>query len=370
MNRYIGQSDFTHGQEPVLGVLLTNLGTPAAPKTGALRKYLREFLSDPRVIEVPKPVWWFVLNGIILTTRPPKSAKLYAKIWTEEGSPLLRISRKQQQALQMALEDKIAGPVKVTLAMRYGTPSIKAGLEELRAAGARRLLVLPLYPQYSATTTGSTFDAVSNVLQRWRWLPDFRFISHYHDEPGYIKALAQRIRAHWDNEGRADRLLFSFHGIPKHYFTAGDPYHCECQATARLVAEELGLSSEQWQVSFQSRLGPREWLQPYTDQVLAAMPGEGVKSVQTVCPGFSADCLETLEEMNIQNRNIFMQAGGDRFTYIPALNDQPAHIDFLADLVYKHCQGWPELDIHRDMDAEATERAAARERALAMGAED
>lgn len=368
MNRYTGQSDFAHGNEPVLGILLTNLGTPAKPTTRALRKYLREFLSDPRVIEVPKAAWWFILNGIILNTRPRKSAKLYAKIWTDEGSPLLRISCKQQQALQTALENRLPGPVKVALAMRYGEPSIKNGLEELRQAGARRLLVLPLYPQYSAATNASTFDAVSSVLQHWRWLPDFRFISHYHDEPGYIQALAQRIRAHWDNEGRADRMIFSFHGIPKHYFLAGDPYHCECHATARLLAEELGLQEGQWQVSFQSRFGPREWLQPYTDELLASLPGEGVRSVQVVCPGFSADCLETLEEMNIQNRNIFMQAGGDRFTYVPALNDQPAHIEFLADLVCKHAQGWPELDPELDQEAAAKERAAAKQRALAMGA--
>lgn len=368
MNRYIGQPDFAHGAESALGVLLTNLGTPAAPTRRALRTYLHEFLSDPRVIEVPKAVWWFVLNGIILNTRPQKSAKLYRKIWTDEGSPLLRISCKQQQALQIALEKNIAGPVKVALAMRYGEPSIKNGLEELRQAGARRLLVLPLYPQYSAATNASTFDAVSNVLQRWRWLPDFRFISHYHDEPGYIQALAQRIRAHWDNEGRADRMLFSFHGIPKHYFTAGDPYHCECHTTARLLAEELGLPADQWQVSFQSRFGPREWLRPYTDELLKEWGQEGVKSVQVVCPGFSADCLETLEEMNIQNRNIFMQAGGDRFTYIPALNDQPAHIEFLADLVCRHAHGWPEVDRGFDRETAAKERAAAKQRALTMGA--
>ena len=369
MNRYIGQPDYAHGSQPTLGVLLTNLGTPDQPTTWALRRYLSEFLSDPRVIEVPKPIWWFVLNGIILNTRPQKSAKSYRKIWTEEGSPLMRISQKQQQALQSALDEKMPGPVKVALAMRYGNPSINQGLEELRAAGARRLLVLPLYPQYSAATNASTFDKVSEVLQRWRWLPDFRFISHYHDERGYIQALAKRIRAHWDNEGRADKMLFTFHGIPKHYFMAGDPYHCECHATARLLAEELGLAEDEWQVSFQSRFGPREWLKPYTDEVLAAMPSQGIRSVQVVCPGFSADCLETLEEMNIQNRELFMQAGGDRFTYIPALNDQPAHIDFLAELVHRHAQGWPEAEAGYDHEQVQQEQAEARQRALAMGAE-
>lgn len=367
MNRYLGQPDYSHGSEPCLGILLTNLGTPNAPTSRALRKYLREFLSDPRVIEVPKAIWWFVLNGAILTTRPRKSARLYQGIWTDKGSPLLRISRKQQQALQTALNAKFAGPVKVALAMRYGEPSIQSGLQELRAAGARRLLVLPLYPQYSATTTGSTFDAVSKALQRWRWLPDFRFISHYHEEPGYIDALATSIRAHWDNEGRADKLLFSFHGIPKHYFLAGDPYHCECLTTARLLAERLNLLENQWQTSFQSRFGPREWLQPYTEATLANMPDAGVKSVQVVCPGFSADCLETLEEINIQNRNVFTQAGGEHFTYISALNDQPAHIEFLADLVAKHSQGWPELNTRADASADA--RAETRQRALALGSD-
>ena len=369
MNRYIGQPDYSHGSQPTLGVLLTNLGTPDEPTFSGLRRYLGEFLSDPRVIEVPKPIWWFILNGIILNTRPQKSAKSYRKIWTEEGSPLMRISLKQHQALQTALDEKMPGPVKVALAMRYGNPSIKSGLEELRAAGVRRLLVLPLYPQYSAATNASTFDKVSEVLQRWRWLPDFRFISHYHDEHGYIQALAKRIRAHWDNEGRADKMLFTFHGIPKHYFMAGDPYHCECHATARLMAAELGLAEGEWQISFQSRFGPREWLKPYTDQVLAAMPSQGVKSVQVICPGFSADCLETLEEMNIQNRELFIQAGGDRFTYIPALNDQPAHIDFLADLVHRHARGWPEAEPGYDQEQVQQEQAEAKQRALAMGAE-
>lgn len=368
MTRYSGQPDYRHDSQPTLGVLLTNLGTPDAPTASALRKYLAEFLSDPRVIEVPKPIWWLILHGVILRTRPRRSAKLYAKIWSPEGSPLMRISRKQQQALQAQLDQYVPGPVKVVLAMRYGNPSIAQGLNELRALNARRILVLPLYPQYSATTTASTFDAVSKVLQRWRWLPDIRFISHYHDEPGYIEALATRIRMHWDTEGRGEKMLFSFHGIPRHYFEAGDPYHCECHATARLTAAALGLEREQWMVSFQSRFGPREWLRPYTDETLAALPKEGVKSVDVVSPGFSADCLETLEELNIQNREIFMAAGGDKFGYIPALNDQPMHIEFLSDLILKHAQGWPE--VNKDRNAAAIRAAAeqTKQRALDMGA--
>lgn len=370
MTRYIGQPDYRHDSQPSLGVLLTNLGTPEAPTTRALRKYLAEFLSDPRVIETPRLLWWLILHGIILRTRPSRSAKLYAKIWSPEGSPLMRISRKQSQSVQALLEQKVPGPVKVALAMRYGNPSIEQGLNELRAQNARRILVLPLYPQYSAATTASTFDAVSKVLQRWRWLPDLRFISHYHDEPGYIEALAARIRMHWQTEGRAEKLLFSFHGIPKHYFLAGDPYHCECHATARLTAEALGLEKDQWAVSFQSRFGPREWLRPYTDETLAEWPKQGVKSVDLVCPGFSADCLETLEEINIQNREIFMGAGGDKFGYIPALNDQPAHIEFLVDLILKHAQGWPEVSDDWNAKAVATNAEQTKQRALALGAKE
>ncbi|MEX2488410.1 MAG: ferrochelatase [Pseudomonadales bacterium] len=369
MSRYSGDPDFRHDSSVCLGILLTNLGTPNAPNASALRKYLGEFLADPRVIETPKFIWWFILHGIILRTRPRKSAKMYAKVWSEAGSPLLRISMKQQQAVQAELDKRLAGPVKVVLAMRYGDPSIKSGMEQLRQAGARRIVILPLYPQYSAATSASTFDAVSDVLKSWRWLPDIRFISHYHTEPGYIEAIAARIRAHWQNEGRADRILFSYHGIPKHYFLAGDPYHCECHATSRLIADALELQDDQWMTTFQSRFGPREWLRPYTDETLAGFPKQGIKSVQMVCPGFSADCLETLEENNIQNRNIFISNGGEQFTYVPALNDYGKHIEFLADLIGKHIHGWPEADAHYSSELDSQARAKRKQRALAMGAE-
>ncbi len=305
-----------------------------------MRRYLKEFLWDPRVVEIARPLWWLVLNVIILNTRPGRSAKAYQKVWTKEGSPLLHYSALQRSALADALATKFGNDITVGLGMRYGKPSIRSALEELLDAGVRRLLVLPLYPQYSATTTASIFDAVSEALRDWRWLPDFRFVNHYHDDPAYIQALANSVRQHRAQHGDAERLLLSFHGIPEEYFHKGDPYYCECQKTARLLAEELELKESQWQISFQSRLGPKKWLQPYTDHTLAALANNGVKSVQVFCPGFSADCLETLEEVAMENHDVFKEAGGERYEYIPCLNDSPAHIEMLAGLVEQHTQGW------------------------------
>lgn len=343
MTKYIGKSDYKHDNRPCLGILLTNLGTPDAPTTKAVRKYLAEFLSDPRVIEVPKPLWWLILRLFILPFRPGKSAHAYKKIWTNDGSPLLSLAMKQAQAIQNELAIRVPGPLKTELAMRYGNPSIKSGLEKLRDEGAERILIFPLYPQYSATTTASTFDAVVDVLKTWRWLPELRMVNRYHDNENYIHALAESIKTHWQQLGQAEKLLFSFHGLPQHYFTAGDPYHCECLKTARLVADKLQLDNNQWMVTFQSRFGPREWLQPYTDETLKKLAKDGVQSVNVICPGFSADCLETLEEINIQYRALFIASGGDQFTYIPALNDQPRHIEALTNIIIEQCQGWPEL---------------------------
>ena len=354
MVRYTGSDETVHGLVPCTGILLTNLGTPDEPTASAVRRYLAEFLSDPRVIEVPKPLWWFVLHGIILRTRPQKSAKLYRKIWTNEGSPLLTIVNKQAGAIRQLLAQKIPGPVRVEVGMRYGNPSLQSALEKLSQANTQRLLVLPLYPQYSATTTASTFDAVAKILHSWRWLPELRMINHYHDDAGYIELLARSIRLHWEQHGQAEKLLFSFHGIPKHYFLAGDPYFCECQKTARLVAEKLGLATGQWLVTFQSRFGPREWLQPYTDKTLQTLATSGVASVNVICPGFSSDCLETLEEINIQNRTLFLSSGGSEFTYIPALNDNEAHIEMLSDLLIRNMRGWPECDRRQDSKISGT----------------
>lgn len=350
---------FRHDRTQRTGILLVNLGTPDAPDKASVRRYLKEFLWDPRVVEVPRPIWWFALNLVILNTRPARSAAAYQKIWTDQGSPLLTISRDQEQALRTALQIRHGDQVVVELGMRYGQPSIKSALEKLREQGAERILVLPLYPQYSATTTASIFDEVTDQVRAWRWLPELRFINHYHDDPSYITALAESISQYRTEHGEAEKLVMSFHGIPQEYFDKGDPYFCECQKTGRLLAEALGLKEDQWQLTFQSRLGPKQWLQPYTDQTLEQMGKDGIESVQVVCPGFSADCLETLEEIAMENREVFLQAGGERYEYIPCLNAEPAHIGMLSGLLERHLAGWPQ---------ELDDEQAVLERARAQGA--
>ena len=321
---------------PNTGILITNLGTPDAPTPSALRKYLAQFLSDPRVIETPRLLWWPVLHGIILRLRPRRSARAYREVWTDAGSPLLDISQRQCEAIRSALGEVTDEPYRVELGMRYGNPSIRSALEKLRSYNINKLLVLPLYPQYSAATTASTFDAVADVLKTWRRIPELRMIRSYHDDPGYITALAESIRSYSAQHGKPDKLLFSFHGLPKTYVLAGDPYQDECIASARLVARQLDLPDDTWAVSFQSRFGPRKWLQPYTDKLLRKWGKSGVGHVQVICPGFAADCLETLEEIQIQNRDFFLSAGGKKFSYIPALNDYPRHIAALCDIIRKN----------------------------------
>jgi len=366
MTRYLGDAGDPHGRAPAIGLLLSNLGTPAAPTARALRPYLREFLSDPRVIELPRFVWLAILHGIVLVVRPRRSAALYRKVWTPEGSPLLTTSLRQAEGVAARLAGRTTAPVRVALGMRYGEPSIARALDELAAAGCRKVLVLPLYPQYSATTSGSTFDATFAALGRRRWVPDLRTIGGYHDEPAYIAALAASIAELWRREGEPERLVLSFHGMPKRYLLAGDPYYCFCQKTARLVVDRLGFDPARALVTFQSRFGSEEWLQPYTDQTLAALPKQGVRSVDVVCPGFSADCLETLEEIDGLNREIFLHAGGERFRYIPCLNDRADHLDFLAELARRNLAGWSAPPAENgDLAAEA-ERS--RTRALALGA--
>lgn len=356
--KYLGNSDYRHGTIPSTGILISNLGTPDAPTRQALRRYLAEFLADPRIVEAPRWIWRLVLHGVILQIRPSRSAHAYRKVWTENGSPLLHYSVRQLEALRQRLP-AAGGGFHVKLGMRYGNPSIASALESLRRLNIERLLVLPLYPQYSATTTASTFDAVSETLRRWRRVPAVRFIDNYHDFPPYIDAMAGHIRNFWDRQGRADKLLFSFHGLPKRYLLKGDPYHCQCHKTARLLAESLGLQAEQWQVSFQSRFGREEWLTPYTDQVLKALPSKNIKRVDVFCPGFSADCLETLEELEMQNREFFLQAGGETFNYIPALNAEDSHIQALARLIENNLQGW---------ESEPFDSEQSRRRALSLGA--
>jgi len=369
MANYLNHPNYTHGSKERLGVLLVNLGSPDAPTERAVRKYLAEFLWDPRVVETPRPLWWLILHGFILRFRPRTTAAMYKKVWTDEGSPLISISNLQAQKLEQKLQSKIRGNVLVDVAMRYGNPSIANGLRGLRSAGAKRFLILPMYPQYSATTTASVFDAVTSELQNWRWLPDMRFINSYHDQPAYIEALAKTIITHWSNRDRKpDMLVFSFHGIPKSYVENGDPYFCHCQKTARLVAEKLLLKETKWKVTFQSRVGREEWLQPYTDNTMKQLAYQGVKSLDVVCPGFSADCLETLEEINIENRELFLNRGGVNFDYIPCLNASDFNINALAELVIQNSFGWPETMPGWDAGLQAVEANKTAERATKMGA--
>lgn len=338
--KYKGLSDFSHQQQPKMGVIITNLGTPEAPTPSALRTYLAEFLSDPRVVEFPRLLWKCILHGIILRIRPRRSAAAYKTVWTEQGSPLMFHTQNQALALQKTLKDSYGDHVLVDFAMRYGSPSLSERIEQFQKQGVTKLLVLPLYPQYSGATTGSTFDALAHDFTQRRWLPDLRFISHYHDYPAYIEAIADSIKHYRQQHGSADKLLFSYHGVPLRYLKNGDPYHCECYKTTRLVAEKLGLTKDEYTTTFQSRFGREEWLKPYTDETLKELAKHGTKSVQIVCPGFSADCLETIEEIGEENRDYFMEAGGEQYQYIPALNDSPAHISVLTQLIEDNLQGW------------------------------
>ncbi len=338
--KYVNSTGFSHTQSDKIGVLITNLGTPDSPTPKALKRYLKEFLSDPRVVEVPRLIWWMVLNGVILNIRPRRSAKAYSTVWTEQGSPLLTITQQQTKQIQAKLAEKYGDDVIVDFAMRYGNPSINQVTNRMLDQGARKLVVLPLYPQYCASTTGSTFDAIAKVFTQRRWLPELRFVNSYHDNQNYIQALVQSIKQHWETHSRADKLIFSYHGIPKRYLLNGDPYFCHCHKTSRLLADALGLAKDEYETTFQSRFGREEWLKPYTDFRLKDLPNEGIKSVQVVCPGFSADCLETLEEIAVENRDYFLESGGERYEYIPALNDQPAHIDALFKLIEQNIHGW------------------------------
>jgi ferrochelatase len=355
---------YRHGTPAKTGILLVNLGTPDEPTAPALRRYLKQFLWDPRVVEIPRPVWWLILNGIILNVRPKASAAKYATIWTSEGSPLKVHTERQAKLLEGYLRGRVAAPYAVDWAMRYGRPSVPDALERLKAAGVDRLLVLPMYPQAASSTTGSAFDAVLEALRVARNVPALRMVRNFHDHPGYIAALAQSVRDHWATHGRGDRLVMSFHGVPRFHLDKGDPYHCECLKTGRLVAEALGLPKDRWLVTFQSRFGKAEWLKPYTQDTLESLAREGVASVDVICPGFVADCLETLEEIAVENRDAFLDAGGKAFSYVPCLNERDDFIRALADVVVEHGAGWLERP------AEPAAALGSRERALALGASD
>ena len=333
--KFKGQTDYDHkGVKPKKGVLLVNLGTPDAPNPVALRRYLKEFLSDHRVVEIPRPIWMAILYLFILPFRSKSSAKLYQSVWTDEGSPLLAITKRQGSALQNVLDDQLGeGVMPVVIGMRYGNPSIKSALDQLAAQNVRDITVLPLYPQYCAATTGSTFDEIANVLRKYRWVPSIKFINSYHQHPAYINAIGQTITRYIEASGMPDRLIFSYHGTPQRYLEQGDPYSCFCQQTTRLVVEQLGLDEDKILTTFQSRFGKAKWLQPYTDATLKSLANEGVKRVAIICPGFSADCLETIEEIEVENKEYFIEAGGETYDYIRCLNDDHEHIEMMKDLV-------------------------------------
>lgn len=359
--RFATEPPFKHGQLAKTAILYCNLGTPDAPTAAALRRYLAEFLSDARVVEIPRLLWLAILHGIILRVRPAKSAHKYASIWTSEGSPLKVWTQRQAQALQAKFDST---QVQVRFAMRYGSDAIPAVLDELKAQGVTRVLVLPAYPQYSATTTASVFDAVYTWGLRTRQLPELRFVNHYHDHPGYIQALAAKIQAHWAVHGRSEQLVMSFHGVPARTLQLGDPYHCECHKTARLLAEALQLPKEAYKVCFQSRFGKAKWLEPYTEPTVRQLAKDGTKSVDIVCPGFVGDCLETLEEIAMEVKAAFLEDGGSQFHYIECLNDSPAWIECLHDVALQHMGGWDLQGLS------PTQQAQSRAAALAMGADD
>lgn len=363
---FLPEPPFRHDQPSRIGILLINLGTPEAPTAAALRSYLREFLSDRRVVELPRLIWWPILNGILLNVRPRKSAAKYASIWTPAGSPLKVHTARQAELLREALAHRTPVPVMVEYAMRYGQPSVATSIARLRAQGCDRLLALPLYPQYAASSTGSALDAVYRVLLKTRNMPELRTVRHFHDHPGYLSALRQSVESYWADHGRPEVLLMSFHGVPRRSLDLGDPYHCECQKTGRLLAEALGLTKEQYRVTFQSRFGRAQWLKPYTAETLETLGRAKTRRVDVICPGFVADCLETLEEIAMEGKTLFLNAGGGEYHYIPALNERPLWIEALADLTLSHLAGW--LPLNGNPSLQEAELLQRLERARALGA--
>lgn len=353
----------SHGEVPGVGVLLIQLGTPDAPTPRALRSYLKQFLWDPRVIELPRPLWWLILNLFVLPSRPRASARLYRNIWTEDGSPLLIIARNITAAVGARLDAAYGTPIHTALGMTYGSPSIPEALADLKAAGCRRIVVLPLFSHYSSSSTGAAFDAVMSELVTWRWVPEVRTINHFHDEPALIRALARTVREHWAEHGEPDLLVTSYHGTPERYLRNGDPYHCHCHKTSRLLAGELGLTEDRWRVTFQSRFGREPWLQPYTDVTLEELARSGTGRVDVICPGFRIDCLETLDEIDREYRHAFLRAGGEEFHYIPCLNDRPEHVHLFVDLLRRNLHGW--VESRETWSQEGAEAEAARTRRLA-----
>jgi len=337
---YTSKNTVKHEANPKVGVLLVNLGTPDAPTAPALRKYLKQFLGDGRVVEANRLVWWFVLNCIILTFRPKRSAHAYQSVWSDEGSPLMVYSLRFMEKLKATMQQAHGDNVHLELAMTYGSPSVNDAMQRLRAKNCRKIMVLPLYPQYSGSTSAAVTDAVFDVLKSWRRVPDMRVLTQYYEDDNYIQALASSVREHWEKHGKAEKLMMSFHGIPKRYFKSGDPYSCHCKKTARLLAEALDLKEHEWKITFQSIFGREEWLKPYTADQLKTWGAEGLKDVDVICPGFAADCLETLEEIQVENKGYFVEAGGKDLRYIPALNDRDDHVAAIQGVIEKECEGW------------------------------
>jgi ferrochelatase len=362
MSSELPEPAFAHGRATTTGVLLVNLGTPEAPTPPAVRTYLREFLSDPRVVEIPRPLWWLILNLFILPFRPKTSAQRYAEVWTREGSPLKVHTERQARLLRGYLGERTGNPPAVEYAMRYGSPSIADTLARMKSAGCERILVVPLYPQYAASTTATAIDAVGAALARMRNQPALRTVKHFHDDAGYIGALAQSVRDYWTAHGRPDVLVMSFHGVPRRSLDRGDPYHCECHKTARLLAEALQLAPQQYRIAFQSRFGRAEWLKPYTAEVLKTLGAQHTGRVDVICPGFVSDCLETLEEIAIEGKGIFLSAGGREFHAIACLNENDPWIRALTELALRELHGW----LDAPPPAAALERS--RERAITLGA--
>ncbi|CAN1507491.1 MAG: ferrochelatase [Sulfuritalea sp.] len=361
MAYYNPEPKYEHGDQLKVGILVANLGTPDAPTAKALRPYLRQFLSDTRVVEIPKAIWWFILNGIILVIRPKKSAEKYAQVWTKEGSPLLVHAQKQATLLRGFLGQKIKSPFAVELGMSYGNPSMESAIAKLKAQHCDRILVFPLYPQYAASSTASAMDAVFRVLLKTRNQPAIRSIRNYNDHPAYIAALASSVREHWQANCKPNKLVISFHGVPKVHLTSGDPYHCQCHKTGRLLAEALDLTKDEYMVAFQSRFGKQEWLKPYLANTLTALGQAKTKRIDVICPGFSSDCLETLEEIAIEGKHIFQSNGGGDYHYIPALNENEAWIHAMTSIALENLQGWVTADwnsVEAKNEAEMTQLRA------------
>ncbi len=367
---FLKEPSHIHGSTGRSAIVLVNLGTPEAPTSSAVRRYLKQFLSDQRVVEIPKLVWWFILNLIILPFRSGRSAKKYAAIWTRDGSPLKVHTQKQAMLLRGALGERGHERITVAMAMRYGAPSLPEVLARLKTDGCERILILPAYPQYAGSTTGSIYDAVFQHYARVRNVPELRFVRNYHDHDAYIDALHDSVLNHWDNNGRPEKLVLSFHGIPMRTLLLGDPYHCECLKTARLLTAKLRLAPDQYVVTFQSRFGRAQWLQPYTAPTLVRLAREGVTRVDVLCPGFTSDCLETLEEIAIEAKEAYTAAGGKKFAYIPCLNDAPAWITGLAEIAEQHLIGWPTMVAPAQREAQKKEAEAGRIEALRLGAQN